>query len=141
MYDSVCNLNKLITIAKKYRPRMHITNVQTVTMNAILYLQRLSSRTSLLCNRALRSCEFRAEHHVGYITLPLHFFKRGHIRIHAGWAFLTFAVCMTESHFIFLMQKEEMEAAKKKHESKDITNANMKTNRSRVARQRRKYLL
>ena len=92
---------------------MHITNVQTVTMNAILYLQRLSSRTSLLSNRALRSCEFRAEHHVGYITLPLHFFKPGPIRIHAEWAFITFAVCMTDSHFIFLMQKKKWQQQRK----------------------------
>ena len=41
----------------------------------------------------------------------------------------------------FSYAQEEMEAAKKKHKSKNITNANMKTNRSRVARQRRKYLL
>ena len=43
--------------------------------------------------------------------------------------------------FNFSLAKEEMEAGKKKHESKNITNANMKTNRSTVARQRRKYLL
>ena len=43
--------------------------------------------------------------------------------------------------FNFSLAKEEMEAGKKKHESKNITNAIMKTKRSRVARQRRKYLL
>ena len=91
---------------------MHITNVQTVTMNAIQYLQRLSSRTSLLWNRALRSCEFRAEHHVGYITLPLHFFKPGHIRIHAGWAFKIRSMYDRVSLY-FPYAKEEMEAAKK----------------------------
>ena len=57
---------------------MHITNICTITMNAMQYLQRLPSRKSLLCNNALRSCEFRAEQHVGYITQPLHFLQPGH---------------------------------------------------------------
>ena len=94
---------------------MHITNVQTVTMNAILYLQRLSSRTSLLCNRALRSCEFRAEHHVGYITLPLHFFKPGP-RTYKNPCWMGFSHIRSmydRVSLYFPYAKEEMEAAKK----------------------------
>ena len=53
---------------------MHITIIWTITRNAMQYLQRLPSRKSFLCSHELRSSEFRAEQHVGYITLPRHYF-------------------------------------------------------------------
>ena len=46
-----------------------------------------------------------------------------------------------QSLTLFSLCKRRNGSSKEKHEPKHITNANMKTNRSRVARQRRKYLL